>query len=95
MDKDAYGSLRLPGALAEALDRAAAERGTARSALVREAVSSYLTGATPSVPRLMPAREFARIWERLPHLTAAEAELFEADIRAARDSYPPEVDPWE
>ena len=78
MEKDAYVSLRLPGALAEALERAAAERGTA-----------------PIMPRLMPAREFACIWESLPHLTPEEAGLFEADIRAARDSYPPEVDRWE
>ena len=94
MDKDAYVSLRLPAALAQALDRAAAERGTPRSALVREAVTSYLADATPIVPRLMPARDFARVWESLPHLTPEEAELFEGDIRAARDSYAPEVDPW-
>lgn len=95
MEKDAYVSLRLPSALAEQLDRAAAERGVARSSVVREAVIAYLAGSPRPPVRPMPAAEFARVWETLPHLTPEEAELFEADIRAARDSYPPEVDPWE
>ena len=94
MDKDAYLSLRLPGALAEALDRAAADRGAARSALVREAVSAYLAATPRTAPRPILASEFARLWETAPHLTPEEAELFDADLRAARDSYPPADDPW-
>lgn len=43
---------------------------------------------------MMPAQEFARIWESLRRLTPEEAELFESDIRAARVAYAPEADPW-
>jgi hypothetical protein len=43
---------------------------------------------------MLPASEFARLWKTLPHLTPEEAELFELDIRAARDSFPPEKDRW-
>lgn len=95
MHKDAYVSLRLPSALAADLDRAASELGVARSYVVREAVVSYLAGTPRPTPRLMPAAEFLRIWKTLPHLTPEEAESFAADIREARESYPPEVDPWE
>lgn len=95
MDKDAYVSLRLPSTLAAELDCAAAERGMPRSSVVREAVSAYLAGPPRPAPRLMPATEFLRIWKTLPHLTPDEAEAFAGDIREARESYPPEVDPWE
>lgn len=92
--KDAYVSLRLPSALAGELDRAAAERGVPRSSVVREAVVAYLAGPPRPEVRPMAAAEFARVWASLPHLTPEEAESYAADIRAARDSYPPEKDPW-
>lgn len=36
-----------------------------------------------------------RLWDTAPHLSRDEAELYDEDIRAARDSYPPADDPWE
>lgn len=92
--KDTHLTLRLPAALTEALDRVAAARGTARSAVVREALASYLAGAPRTPVRLMPAEEFSRVWASLPHLTPEEASAYADDIRAARASYPPERDPW-
>jgi metal-responsive CopG/Arc/MetJ family transcriptional regulator len=95
MAKDAHISLRLPEALSDGLDRAAEERGAPKSALVREAVAAFLSPARPSTKvRPMLATEFVRLWETAPHLSAEEAASYEADIRAARDSYPPPDDPW-
>jgi hypothetical protein len=93
--EDAHLSLRLPDALADALDRAAAAKGLPKSKLVREAVAQYLTGGAPR-PNRPPrsAREFLLIWDALPHLSVDEATRFDTDIQSARSSLAPPVDPW-
>lgn len=95
MAKESHISIRLPDDLALDLEREASERGAPKSALVREAVATYLT-ARPLRPEVRPmlAAEFARAWETAPHLTAAEAAALESDVRDARAAIPALDDPW-
>jgi predicted transcriptional regulator len=94
--KDAHLTLRLPDELARALERAAEERGVAKSMLVREAVSQYLAGG-PSKPAKpsMTLEEFIEKWESLPTLTPEEAEEYARNIEQARAELLPLRDPWE
>lgn len=93
--KDSHLTLRLPDELARALERAAEERGVAKSMLVREAVSQYLAGAPakPAKPA-MTLDEFIKKWESRPKLTPEESEAYAADIEAARAELLPVRDPW-
>jgi hypothetical protein len=94
--KDSHLTLRLPDQLARALERAAEERGVAKSMLVREAVSQYLAGPQPKPSKpAMTLDEFILRWERLPKLSPEEAEAYAADIEAARAELLPVRDPWE
>ena len=94
--KDAHLTLRLPDELARALERAAEERGVAKSMLVREAVSHYLAGAPAKQAKpAMTLDEFIRKWETLPQLTPEEAEEYARNIAQARAELPPLRDPWE
>ncbi len=94
--KDSHLTLRLPDDLARALERAAEERGVAKSMLVREAVSQYLAGA-PATPskRVMTLDEFIKKWESRPKLTPEESEEYARNIEQARAELLPLRDPWE
>jgi len=94
--KNAHLTLRLPDDLAKELERIAEARSIPKSGLVREAVAQYLVaGQQRPEARPLLAGEFARIWEALPHLTIAEAENLDADVRRDRATLlPPDV-PWE
>ena len=71
--KNAHLTLRLPEALARALARAARALGVPKSQVAREAVARYLVPTTPGEgERVVRARDLARRWGALPHLTDAE-----------------------
>jgi hypothetical protein len=94
--KDAHLTLRLPDELARVLERAAEERGVAKSMLVREAVSQYLAGPQPKPSKpAMTLDEFIRRWETLPRLSPEEADEYARNIEQARAELPPLRDPWE
>lgn len=93
--KDAHLTLRLPDDLARALERAAEERGVAKSMLVREAVSRYLAGAPATPPKpAMTLGEFIDRWEARPTLSPEESEEYAAAIEAARAELLPLRDSW-
>lgn len=92
-----YLTLRLAADLARALARAAKDRRTSKSAVVREAVSRYLAPSPPSAGGVeyVTGRDLAARWPRMPHLTPAEADDFAADLAAARAAFPRVRPAWE
>lgn len=95
--KDDHLTLRLPAALARALERWARERGVPKSQVARDAVVRYLSPAgkvadQPVSP--VTAAELARRWTFLPRLTPEEAADLAADVLAARRSLPDVPAPW-
>ena len=94
--KDAHLTLRLPEGLARALDRAARERGLAKSHLVREAVAHYVAPASVDVRgRIVRAGDVSMAWGVLPRLTATEATEFSKDLSRARKALVPPKAAWE
>ena len=94
--KDSHITLRLSESLAQALERAAAARGIAKSMLVREAVAQYLVGAPyeRAAPR-MTLDEFIARRRTRPRLSPEEADSYAHDMEAARTELMPLRDPWE
>jgi hypothetical protein len=92
--KDTHLTLRIPTPLADALDAYAAHRGVPRSAVVREAVSSYVIGPAPVPTTPISGAELARRWAQLPVLGADARRAFAEDIVAARADLAPPIDPW-
>ena len=83
--KSQFRSVRIPAELADVLDRRAAERGVRRSAIVRDAVETYLTTRpvpAPVVP--MPLETLLEAWKTAPRLSRGEAAAYDADLRNAR-----------
>lgn len=93
--EDAHLTLRLPEAVVKELEREAEQRGIPKSRLVREAVASYFVGGTRQAePPQLLARDLARQWDELPHLTIDEASALEIDLQQARAAIAPPGDPW-
>lgn len=89
-------TLRLPGDLAKSLSRLARARHVSKSQVVREAVASYLGGASlPVESRPVTALELAARWPRIPRLTPEEAAGMAADIEASRVALPLPPVSWE
>ena len=88
--KDSHLTVRLPAALVRALARRAKDTDIARSHLVREALTAYLSGAAAKAPlrRELTANELATHWRQLPRLSPNEAESFGNDVAAAKASLP-------
>lgn len=93
--KEAHLTLRLPADLARALARRARDAGVAKSHVVREAVTSYLSGLRAAPRPTMTAAEFAERWRTIPRLTPGEASALADDITTARNELPPPPTPWE
>lgn len=85
---DDHLTLRLPRALARALDRWARSRGLPRSHVVREAVARYLDPSPEPTVAVVTAAALAHEWPRAPRLTADEAAAFERDMVRARSDVP-------
>jgi hypothetical protein len=86
--KDSHLSVRLPASLVRALARRARDAGVARSHVIREAVSAYVSGPPPPPRREVTATELAERWRALPRLTPEEAAALGADMEAAREGLP-------
>lgn len=63
-------SLKMPKRLAAQVRAAARERGLSKSALIREAIESYLAGYAPPVPSALDmAADLVGSWEGPPDLS--------------------------
>lgn len=70
---DDHLTLRLPRALARAIDRWARNRGLPRSQVVREALARYPDHSPAPAPAVVTAAVLAREWASIPRLTSDEA----------------------
>lgn len=95
--KDSHLTLRIPAALARALNRLAHLRGMPKSELVREAVASYLT-PRPDIatrPQTLSAAELAKRWGSIPRIEPHEADALANDIAEGRAGLPRLSMHWE
>lgn len=93
--KDSHLTLRLPATLARLLERLAHTRGLPKSHLVREAVAIYVGGVDMDRgERTITARELAKRWRSIPHLTPEEADDLSTDIADARAKLPTPESRW-
>jgi hypothetical protein len=95
--KNAHVTLRLPAAIARALERNARTEGVPKSQVVREALAHYFLPVTSSgaTPRAVTAAELVALWPRLPRLTPDEAGKMADDIADARKKLPLVKPKWE
>ncbi len=94
--KASHLTIRLSAALERALERLARRRGVPKSEVVREAVTTYVSGKVdPSPLSVVTGAELARRWASLPHLRANEAASIAKDIDAGRAELPELAANWE
>ena len=95
--KNAHITLRLPSAIARALERNARTEGVPKSQVVREALARYVlpVGSAAATPRTVTAADLAALWPRLPRLTTEEAVKMAEDLADARKKLPAVKPKWE
>lgn len=94
--KESHLTLRLSAALERALERLARRRGVPKSEVVREAVTTYVSGkADPSPMKVITGAALARKWASLPHLRSDEAAALGEDIDEGRAALPELAANWE
>ncbi len=95
--KDSHISLRLPAAIARALDKIARAHAVPKSQVLREALGRYILPQTAdrANPPPITAAELLARWRQLPRLAADEAEEMAKDLADARKKIPPVKPTWE
>jgi len=93
--KDSHITLRIPAELVRALAGRARESGVAKSHVVREAVTAYLSGLRAPARPAVSASELAARWATLPRLAPTEGAALARDMAAARKALPPPRASWD